>query len=84
MNTILRRFLGLLAVAVVPLLSGCDGKLAGATSEGNGGALGPVVGEEKAVLSNAPNVPPPITRREPTKLIVDLTVIEKEMPIADG
>jgi len=46
--------------------------------------MGPIVGEEVAVLSTAPNVPPPITRRKPTKLIVNLEVIEKEMPIADG
>jgi nitrite reductase (NO-forming) len=41
-------------------------------------------GEEIAVLTAPPHVPPPITRRHATKVIVDLEVIEKVMPIADG
>ncbi|MBL7692011.1 MAG: nitrite reductase, copper-containing [Flavipsychrobacter sp.] len=41
-------------------------------------------GEEIAVLTDAPNVPPPITRKHPTKMIVNLEVIEKEMEMMDG
>ncbi len=41
-------------------------------------------GEEVAVLTDAPNVPPPITRKHPTKVIVTLEVIEKEMEMMDG
>ncbi len=41
-------------------------------------------GEEEAVLTSPPEVPPPITRRHNTKLIVKLDVIEKKMNIADG
>ncbi|MCE9538048.1 MAG: nitrite reductase, copper-containing, partial [Bacteroidetes bacterium] len=43
-----------------------------------------MAGEEIAVLTDAPNVPPPITRRHPTKVIVNLEVIEKEMEMMDG
>jgi nitrite reductase (NO-forming) len=43
-----------------------------------------IVGEEVAVLTEAPNVPPPITRRHATKVIVNLAVIEKTMQLADG
>lgn len=43
-----------------------------------------VKGEETAVLTSPPNVPPPITRKHPTKLIVNLEVVEKKMPMADG
>lgn len=39
---------------------------------------------EPAVLTAPPNVPPPITRRKPAKLLVNLEVIEKKMKIADG
>lgn len=39
---------------------------------------------EIAVLTAPPNVPPPITRKSPAKLIVNLEVIEKKMKIADG
>jgi nitrite reductase (NO-forming) len=49
------------------------------------GDLGPPRGEAiKAVLTHAPNVPPPITRREPAKVIVDMEVRELELPLADG
>ena len=41
-------------------------------------------GEEIAVLTTAPNVPPPITRKHPTKMIVNLEVSEKVMRMADG
>ncbi|AHG87939.1 nitrite reductase, copper-containing [Gemmatirosa kalamazoonensis] len=43
-----------------------------------------IVGEEVAVLTDAPNVPPPITRRHATKVIVNLEVIEKVARIADS
>lgn len=41
-------------------------------------------GEEIAVLTDPPFVPPPITRKHPTKVIVKLEVIEKEMEMMDG
>ena len=43
-----------------------------------------ITGEEEAVLTFAPNVPPPITRNHATKMIVNLEVIEKEMEMMDG
>jgi nitrite reductase (NO-forming) len=43
-----------------------------------------IQGEEIAVLTDAPNVPPPITRKHATKVIVKLEVIEKVMRLADG
>jgi nitrite reductase (NO-forming) len=43
-----------------------------------------IVGEEVAVLTEAPNVPPAITRAHATKVIVNLDVIEKTMRLADG
>jgi len=46
--------------------------------------FGEVIGEEKAVLTAPPLVPAPITRNHPTKLIVDLEVLEFVSPIADG
>jgi nitrite reductase (NO-forming) len=46
--------------------------------------LPPIKGEEKAVLTSAPNVPAPITRDYATKVIVDLETIEKTMRLADG
>lgn len=41
-------------------------------------------GEEVAVLTAPPFVPPPITRKHNTKLIVNMEILEKKMPIADG
>lgn len=43
-----------------------------------------VKGEETAILTSPPEVPPPITRSYSTKVIVKLEVIEKRMKIADG
>ncbi len=49
------------------------------------GDLGPPRGEPiKAVLTDAPNVPPPITRKTPAKLIMELEVREKVMRMSDG
>jgi nitrite reductase (NO-forming) len=44
----------------------------------------PVQGEEPAMLTDAPTVPPPITRRHPTKVLVNLEVQEVIKPLADG
>lgn len=43
-----------------------------------------IQGEEIAVLTDAPEVPPPITRKHPTKVIVNLEVSEVVMPMTDG
>ena len=43
-----------------------------------------VSGQEIAVLTHAPNVPPPITRTHPTKVIVNLEVVEKTLRLADS
>ena len=43
-----------------------------------------VSGQEIASLSLAPMVPPPITRNHPTKVIVNLTTIERVMRLADS
>jgi nitrite reductase (NO-forming) len=44
----------------------------------------PVTGQEDAVLTDAPNVPPPITRNHATKVIVKLEVRELVKRMADG
>ena len=43
-----------------------------------------VSGTEEAVLTDAPNVPPPITRKHPTKVTVKLEVKEVVKRLADG
>lgn len=49
------------------------------------GDLGPPVGEPIiAMLTSPPNVPPPIRRNTPAKLIVHLEMREVEMPISEG
>ena len=44
----------------------------------------PLVGEEVGVLTQAPNVPPPITRTHATKVIVTLEVKEVVRRLSDG
>jgi nitrite reductase (NO-forming) len=41
-------------------------------------------GSIEAVLTSAPEVPPPITRRDPAKVVVHLEVREVNLPISDG
>lgn len=48
------------------------------------GSLPEIVGRENAVLAEAPNVPPPITRKYATKVIINLEVKEVTKRLADG
>lgn len=43
-----------------------------------------IYGEIEAVLTAPPMVPSPVGKRAPTKLIVNMEVVEKEMEMADG
>lgn len=43
-----------------------------------------IKGEETAILTDAPDVPPPITRKNPTKVVVNLETREVKMRLADG
>jgi nitrite reductase (NO-forming) len=66
-------------VVVILIAMGCsnDRQSASSTPEA-------ITGEEVAVLTFAPDVPPPIKRKHATKMIVNLEVIEKEMEMMDG
>jgi nitrite reductase (NO-forming) len=46
-------------------------------------SLPPIKGEERAVLTVAPNVPPPITRNYATKVIIELETTETVKRLAD-
>lgn len=49
------------------------------------GDLGPPQGPAiKAVLTSPPFVPPPTNRKHPAKVVVELEVLEQEMPISEG
>jgi nitrite reductase (NO-forming) len=51
----------------------------------NPGDFGPPQGAPiRAVLTSPPRVPPPTNRNYPAKVIVELEVLEKEMPISEG
>lgn len=47
-------------------------------------AMADVRGQEEAVLTDPPMVPPPITRSHPTKVIVKLETVEVKKRLADG
>ena len=46
--------------------------------------LPPIQGEEVAMLTHAPDVPPPITRDYAARVVVNLEVVETTAEIADG
>jgi nitrite reductase (NO-forming) len=57
----------------------------GSTANSPKGDFGPPQGEPvKAVLTSPPKVPPATGRKAPAKVIVELEVIEREMPISEG
>lgn len=79
-----------LAVAAALALAACGGTQTSTdTAADTGGSakgdFGPPQGAPvKAVLTAPPNVPPPTGRSAPAKVVVELDVIEKEMPISEG
>lgn len=73
------KFLNFIIFALAAItIAGCKNKSTTTTELEN------IKGEEIAVLTDAPNVPPPITRKHATKMIVNLEVIEKEIEMMDG
>src|SRR4051794_33917672 len=67
----------LMASVCAPLLSTAGPKAAG--------DFGPPKGKPiEAVLTSPPHVPPPTNRKYPAKVIVELEVVEKSMPISEG
>jgi nitrite reductase (NO-forming) len=92
----MKRLLLTLAVLATAGLAGCSSKSSGvadagaatpaATTGGSAkGDFGPPQGEPiHAVLTSPPHVPPPVNRDHPAKVVVELEVVEKEMPISEG
>jgi nitrite reductase (NO-forming) len=73
-----------LALVAFPL-QGCTNNEAVASGGGDPALSLPAIkGEEIAVVTLAPNVPPPITRKHATKVIVELETIEKVMRLSDS
>ena len=73
--------LGLLTTAIAAEPPAPEGTLPGPGAKGTDPEI---IGEEKAVLTAAPNVPPPIQRKHSTKVIVELEVRELVKRMADG
>src|SRR5438128_11027000 len=80
---------GVTALAAV-LLALSAGQLSAAANQAAAPSTGAklvepeVTGVETAVLTQAPNVPPPITRKKPAKVIVNVEVREVTRRLADG
>ncbi len=77
-----RNLLGLALLGGALLLGACGES--GAGDKAKAEAEGPMQGEEIAVLTQAPMVPPPIIRKHPTKVKVNLEIKEVEKEIAPG
>ena len=86
-HLIVGTILALLALLATATLAGC-GRSADAAEYEQAAvptrALPEIVGQETAVLTEAPKVPAPITRTHATKVIVELETVEKTMRLADG
>ena len=68
----------------VPASRGADANSSAPRGPGAKGVDPEVSGEEIAVLTQAPNVPPPIKRSHATKVIVKLEVKEVVLKMSDG
>lgn len=73
-------------ISSVLALSACDraDKNATATNENSETSAEVNLPEVEAVLTHAPNVPPPITRDHAAKVVVNMETEEKVMRMADG
>jgi nitrite reductase (NO-forming) len=77
--------LAAVAAAAVPLHGHADAAAAAKNPSYVHGDFGPPRGDPiHAVLTAPPHVPAPTMRNYPAKVIVELEVIEKEMPISEG
>lgn len=84
----------MIVIALAMALAACQPQPAGmASSKANetdtggsaAGDFGPPQGEPiMAILTTAPNVPPPVNRDYPAKIIVDMEVRELDMEISEG
>jgi len=86
-KTLTRMLVPVLVALTFPLHAAAAGAPgpANATRARIDGDFGPPQGAPiRAVLTSPPHVPPPITRKHPAKVIVELEVVEKEMPISEG
>jgi nitrite reductase (NO-forming) len=78
------------SLLLVLALGGCGQPAGPANGSGDTGGsakgdFGPPQGEPiRAVLTNPPEVPPPVNRKHPAKVIVDLEVKELDMEISEG
>ena len=74
-----------LLAAIQPAAAAADTLAAAANPGYVHGDFGPPRGDPiHAVLTSPPNVPAPTFRNYPAKVIVELEVIEKELPISEG
>jgi nitrite reductase (NO-forming) len=74
-----------LVVAAMGLIAGGASKPTTATTDPRQANIdAPIKGEENAVLTYAPEMPPPITRAYATKIVIHLEVKEVESRLADG
>lgn len=76
----------LIALGLIGTLVSPSAQAAGKPSANRStGDFGPPQGAPiRAVLTSPPHVPPPTNRKYPAKVIVELEVVEKEMPISEG
>ena len=72
---------GSFAMADMAAASAKDGQKSGAATGQSGSVPASSI---KAILTDAPLVPPPIKRKQSAKVIVELEVTEVNLPISDG
>ena len=77
-------FLLSIAVVLATPLSGCGNRHETTGFAASPEALDPIQGQELAEMASAPNVPPPIARSYPTRVILNIEIKEHTQALADG
>ncbi len=74
----------LLATLALPQIARAQATISAPPTPAEASEDVPLEGEETAILTDAPNVPPPITRKHPTNVKVELEISEVVKRMADG
>ncbi len=78
------RFLFATVSLLLTAVCGCGSRHETTSVVSSREALDPVQGQELAEMASAPNVPPPIVRSYPTRVILNIEIKEHSAPLADG
>ena len=83
-NLEMNRCVALLVGGIFAVVLGHPAPSTAEAKKGSAAKAASPSGVVRAVITDAPSVPPPITRKQPAKVVVELEISEVNLPISDG